>query len=59
MVVCQEEPCRKIILCAKLMVGVIVDIWPTAGRGPSTALFTASVFLGSAIGPVFGSLYVK
>jgi len=36
-----------------------VDIWPTAGRGPSTALFTASVFWGTAIGPLFGSLYVK
>ncbi|KIM80267.1 hypothetical protein PILCRDRAFT_73402 [Piloderma croceum F 1598] len=39
--------------------GVIVDIWPTAGRGPSTALFTASVFWGTAIGPLFGSFITE
>jgi MFS family permease len=41
----------------KYLSGVIVDIWPTTGRGPSTALFTASVFWGSALGPVVGGLY--
>jgi len=39
--------------------GVIVDIWPASGRGASTAIFTASVFFGGALGPVVGSFITE
>lgn len=36
--------------------GVIADIWSSAGRGPATSLFTASVFLGPVLGPIISGL---
>jgi MFS family permease len=40
------------ILVSHTPTGFLTDIWSPVGRGPATSLFTASVFLGPALGPV-------
>ncbi|KAF8637055.1 hypothetical protein AX16_010910 [Volvariella volvacea WC 439] len=39
--------------------GVIADIWPVAGRGLATNIFTACVFLGSVMGPVISGFIIQ
>lgn len=39
--------------------GVIADIWSSAGRGPATSLFTASVFLGPVLGPIISGFIIQ
>ncbi|KAK4683703.1 hypothetical protein P7C73_g6529, partial [Tremellales sp. Uapishka_1] len=34
--------------------GSIADVWNTAERGPPMALFSATIFLGPCLGPLFG-----
>jgi DHA1 family multidrug resistance protein-like MFS transporter len=40
----------------EFFLAVIFDIWPVVGRGAATAIIITSVFFGTAVGPVLGSL---
>lgn len=32
--------------------GIIADVWPVAGRGLATTLFSGSMFIGTVLGPI-------
>ncbi|ETW75515.1 major facilitator superfamily [Heterobasidion irregulare TC 32-1] len=47
--------------CAPLTVGggFIADVWDPVGRGPSTSMFSTTVFLGPVLGPIVSGFIVE